>query len=1295
MNLKKHLLTLVFSVFSLFAMAQTVSVSPNTPTGSACHGDTAFVQIQISNTSGPTLTIDSIVAPTGFGRKGTYPISVPASTLAGIDFYHEGSTVGQYTDTFLVYSNAANRPRPFKIGVTLTIMTRPTAIFSINDSDQCVNLNSYTFTNSSTISSGTIATYDWFFGDGGTSSATSPTKSYILADTFDVTLYATSDLNCLGIATKQVIVFPAPDAKIDNNNTFLCFKNHQIDFVDSTKISSGTFTSKWFFGDGDSSTQSSLTHVYPKDSTYRVKLISTSNQGCIDRDSQDITINPTPIVLFNVNDSDQCLNGNSYTFTNNSTINTGSISTYSWSFGDATVSSATSPTKTYTAAGAKTVRLIATSDLNCNDTLTKQVMVYRKPTPSFTVNDSTQCLEGNSFGFTNASTIGGTDTMFYSWTFGDGGTSTDTNDVYTYTNFGTYSVKLVATSNNGCADSVSKTSIVYAQPSAAFSVNDTDQCLNNQNFIFTNNSSIPAGTIAGYSWRFGNGDTSDQTSPTKNDYSIEDSVLVRLIIRSDEGCYDTANQEMIIFPKPVLQFGVADTTQCFNNNVFVFNDNSNITYGTLNYNWTFGDGGTSAAADTNYTYGTFSTLYPIGLTVTSDNGCVATGTDSVYLFPNPVADFIIVDSAKCFRGNSFSFLDNSSITTGSYTTFWRFGNSDTSSQTNPFYSYNFSDTFNVLLTVTSDLGCEDSLTKKTIVFPHPSTNYTVNRQEQCFVGHQFNFRDTSTITYGTLTYNWDFGDGSSITGNTTPSKLYAAPDTFDITYTVTSDQGCDSTVTGQVFLQPSPANVGFTTNDTTQCINGNSFIYTNTTTVSAGTLNYTWTLGNGSTIASRNATISYLAPDTLNVKMVVRTDRNCSDSATQTVYIFPKPTVSFAVNDPIQCFNGNSFTFTNASTIAYGTLTYDWNLGDGNSSTQTSLSHSYANADTFDIVLIATSDQGCADTITRKAYVHPVPVADFVVNDSIQCIKSNTFQFTDNTIIQSGNINYSWNFGDFSGASIQNPSHIYTQADTFVVRLIATSNNSCKDTISKNVYVTPSPDPSFLGLAPQFCVNGTTVTLTPVAPGGTFSGDNISGNQFSPVQIGWNTVKYVVELSAGCKDSLTDSTLVVPIPVVDLGLDTVLCAEDFYTLNVFTLGGAYKWSDSTDESSFRITKPGLHWVIVTNACGTYSDSVTAEYLDFPCDAFIPNAFTPEGNTVNDFFGPLIDTTIVKGIEFVVFSRWGNKIFETRDVHTLGWDGYHNGKPAPEGVYGYLLKMTILREDVRILKQVKGNFHLLR
>jgi gliding motility-associated-like protein len=1298
MNLKKIILT-TFSIFlSFFSFAQLLQVTPNGTTDTACLGDTAFRQVLLTNNGNNILVIDSIVAPAGFGRKGTFPISVSDSStypnnFASVDFYHEGGTLGLYADTFLVYSNAANVPRPYKVPVSMRVVPRPIASFNINDTDQCQSLNSFVFTNTSTVSSGTL-TYNWIFGSSGTDTTTSPTATFSTSDTINVLLIATSNLGCEGITTKKIIVFPAPTTFISSTQTTACFKNNSFSFTDGSLISSGSFTTKWYFGDGDSSTVSNPTHSYAKDSSlYKLRLVNTSDKGCVSKDSQNIVVFPTPSVKFTINDSDQCVNVNSFTFTNASTVKSGSL-THDWSFGDLSSSTATSPTKVYATSGNRNVRLISISDFGCPDTLIKPIIVYKKPTPGFTVSDSTQCIGENNFSFTNTSTIAAPDTNFYKWTFGDGNTDTATNISHVYVATGGYTTKLVVTSNYGCKDSASHIMAVYAQPQSSFITNDSAQCINNQAFGFINSSSIPSGSITAYSWRFGNGDTSNTTNPTKTDYNTADTLTVLLISFSNQGCTDTARQEIIVFPAPTLNFSIADTVLCFKNNKFVFDGNSTISSGTINNYWQFGNGATSNASDTTYSYPSYATLYPITYTVTSDQGCTKSATDSVYLYESPVADFTVLDSAQCLRGNGFTFLNSSNISSGGLTSLWSFGNGDTTSATNPLYSYNFADTFNVSLVVTSSLGCKDTLIKQNILFSHPVAKFAVANPQQCFTGHQFYFRDTSTVSSGALTYNWDFGDATS-SSIQHPSKIYTSSDTFDITFTVTSDQGCDSTVTGIVIVNPNPV-ASFTTNDSTQCINGNQFIFTNTSTIASGNVFYNWEFGNGGTSSAVNGSVIYITTDTFFVKVTATSDKNCVDSARKTVYVYPKPTITFAVNDPTQCLEGNSFDFTSTATIKYGTINLDWDLGDGNTSTAANITHNYSTASVFNVKVIATSDYGCIDSSKRTATVYPSPVVDFSIDTVSQCLDLNHFNFTDNSFISSGSMVLNWSFGDltfYSGTTP--PTKIYDVADSFTVSLVGISvTGTCTDTITKKVYVTPSPDASFTGLSKQYCLFGTPVTLTPLVPGGTFSGDNISGNDFSPAQPGWNVIQYAVTLN-NCSDTATDSTLVVTAPNFDLGLDTVLCAEDFFTLNVTTAGATYLWSDSSTRAFYQIKTPGKHWVVVTNACQTVSDTVTVGYLDFACDAFMPNAFTPEGNTVNDYFKPYIDTTIVKGFTFIVFSRWGTKIFETTDLTTLGWDGNHNGSPAPEGVYGYLVTMSIQREDVKILKSIKGSFHLMR
>ncbi|MEA3495403.1 MAG: C25 family cysteine peptidase, partial [Bacteroidota bacterium] len=239
------------------------------------------------------------------------------------------------------------------------------------------------------------------------------------------------------------------------NDSTQCKSGNNFVFTNS---STGASTYSWDFGDGNSSTQTSPSHVYANSGSYSVKLISTNSKGCSDSSTKTLAVYPQPTASFSVNDSTQCLSGNSFAFTNSST----GASTYNWNFGDGNSSTQTSPSHVYSNSGSYSVKLISTTANGCSDSVTQNIIVYPQPTASFSVNDSTQCLSGNSFAFTNSSTGAST----YNWNFGDGNSSTQTSPSHVYSNSGSYSVKLISTTANGCSDSVTQNIIVYPQPTA-------------------------------------------------------------------------------------------------------------------------------------------------------------------------------------------------------------------------------------------------------------------------------------------------------------------------------------------------------------------------------------------------------------------------------------------------------------------------------------------------------------------------------------------------------------------------------------------------------------------------------------------------------------------------------------------------------------------------------------------------------------------------------------------------------------------------------------------------------------
>jgi PKD repeat protein len=240
----------------------------------------------------------------------------------------------------------------------------------------------------------------------------------------------------------------------------------------------------------------------------RLKLVVTTNNGCRDSTTQSVTVYPQSVAGFSINSTPQCLSNNNFAFTNTSSISSGSITNYDWNFGDEGISTVANPSHNYAAAGTYQVKLVVTTNNGCRDSITQTITVYSQPTSvSYTVNAGSQCLSNNSFAFvTNASVGGGTVT--YSWNFGDGGTAALQNPSHNYSSAGTYQVKLLVTTNNGCRDSAAQTVTVYPQPVAGFSTNNASQCLTSNSFVFTSTSTISSGSITSYSWTFGDGGTS-------------------------------------------------------------------------------------------------------------------------------------------------------------------------------------------------------------------------------------------------------------------------------------------------------------------------------------------------------------------------------------------------------------------------------------------------------------------------------------------------------------------------------------------------------------------------------------------------------------------------------------------------------------------------------------------------------------------------------------------------------------------------------------------------------------------
>ena len=453
-----------------------------------------------------------------------------------------------------------------------------------------------------------------------------------------------------------------------------------------------------------------------------------------------------------------------------------------------------------------------------------------------------------------------------------------------------------------------------------------------------------------------------------------------------------------------------------------------------------------------------------------------------------------------------------------------------------------------------------------------------------------------------LSYQW-LRNGVPISGAT--SRIYTATQAGQYRVALSNFITCrDTSRILTVIENPKPL-AAFTTNVANQCLSGNLYNFTNTSSISSGTISYLWSFGDGNTASTSNATYSYTTAGTYIVKLVVTSSLGCKDSTARSVTVFPKPAVDFTVNNLSQCVNGNSFVFTNNSTISTGTITYIWRFGDGNSATTTNASYTYTLPGTYVVKLIATSNIGCSDSTTRTVTVNPKPSVDFSINNPAQCLSVNQFVFTNNSSITAGTLSHTWDFGNGATSQAASPTYTYSNSGYFTVKLVSVSAAGCKDSLSRQVTVHPMPTGVLSTPATNLLCEGGTLLLT--ATGGNtyqwyLNGGAIPGAvnaTHSATQPGVYTVNVIS--SNGCVSPATGSVSLqlVVRPTVNFVYDKycagfpTLFANQSNTSNSNVV--SYSWSFGQGQATSTLQSPSY----VFTTPGVYNVSLTVTPLACP------------------------------------------------------------------------------------------------
>jgi PKD repeat protein len=374
------------------------------------------------------------------------------------------------------------------------------------------------------------------------------------------------------------------------------------------------------------------------------------------------------------------------------------------------------------------------------------------------------------------------------------------------------------------------------------------------------------------------------------------------------------------------------------------------------------DNCSSTISQTDVSGLTSGSVFPLGPTAqqwTATDGTNSVACDfTVTVNATPVAVYSY--SAAC-QGESTFFTDESTIDVSTTIDSWEWDMDDGSSfigLVDPIHAFGDTGMFDVELVVISAEGCSDTATQTVHVTPVPVAGFTFTGACE---GNATVFTNTSSIDAGNLNHTWDFGDSNTSTDES-PSHTYALDGTYTVTLTVTSDEGCEDVSTHSITVNDSPTALF---SASTEC-EGTATTFTNLST-GDGVLSYSWDLGDASPAnTDANPTYTYANDGTYTVVLTVTNDNLCVDVHTASVTINNLPAVSFTFSDVCE---GTDADFVNTSDAG----TYNWDLGDGNSSTLTDVSHIYSTFGTYDVTLSVTSPQFCISSAAQTIEIYDLP----------------------------------------------------------------------------------------------------------------------------------------------------------------------------------------------------------------------------------------------------------------------------------------------------------------------------------
>ncbi|MEI7595565.1 MAG: PKD domain-containing protein [Bacteroidota bacterium] len=598
------------------------------------------------------------------------------------------------------------------------------------------------------------------------------------------------------------------------------------------------------------------------------------------------------------------------------------------------------------------------------------------------------------------------------------------------------------------------------------------------------------------------------------------------------------------------------------------------------------------------------------------NGCSASDCVTVNIKTLPIAS----------AGPDISICNNSTTqlsASGGSPYNWASNFSGTVSQmSNPTVSPTITTTYT--LTATNTQGCTAS--DEMIVFVNALPIVDAGSNQIICVDNCVNLTGVNNTSIGNDTWKWFPANQNTQIINVCPTN------TTNYTLSVTDGNGCTGTDIVSVTVNPHPVvNAGA---DISVC-DGEPI-----TLNASGAESYNWDNGVG---AGNQLTLTQ--PVGITTYTVTGTDINgCPATDAVKITVNPIPTSTFSVNpNPICARSVAAITYTGtASSVA----SYQWNFGGANYSTGAGSGPYQTSWDVSGMinVCLMVTQYGCTSTPTCvPVEVYPLPAIVFS-SDKIEGCQPLSVVFADNS--SPSPVSWSWNFGDDNSSdntsALQNPSHVFEEPGLYSVRLTATSDKGCSNSMlfQDMITVYKNPVAEFYNLPEVGSYENNTISFFP------------SGSSTNVVAWEWDFGDY----NANSSNSNSSTEEKPEHKYIEIGNYTT-------TLIVSTEHGC---KDTISKNVFLREEFGF---------------------------YIPNAFTPNNDGKNETWGPKGVGVDPDNFQMSIFNRWGELVYKTNDIEKQ-WDGRYAGSDniCQEGVYNWIINV---KEKDGVVHKYVGHLTLIK